>query len=185
MSMRTTPVFPRIGTVAGGASTVGRARRVLQQVDFDKNFILLILGILTFAPLVVMVFMSGKDQSQWFHERFGLSLPWHWENYTLAWAQIVPPLDAGLKLIDWWLNAAFDESIMSRQKATFSRSATCGHPSWTIPAWIAASVSRRPALHQRSIAAIGGTHWSEPRASVTAAAIRRAASDSPVRSTAV
>ena len=68
----------------------------------------------------------------------------------------MPPLDAGLKLIDWWLNAAFDESIMSRQKATFSRSATCGHASWTIPAWIAASVSRRPALHQRSIAAIGG-----------------------------
>jgi multiple sugar transport system permease protein/raffinose/stachyose/melibiose transport system permease protein len=90
MSTQTTPVLPRTGTVVGGASTMRRARRALQQVDPDKNLVLLILGILTFAPLVVMVFMSGKDQSQWFHERFGLSLPWHWENYTLAWAQIVP-----------------------------------------------------------------------------------------------
>src|SRR6266516_3102907 len=31
-----------------------------------------------------MVLMSGKDQSQWFHQRFSLSLPWHWENYTLS-----------------------------------------------------------------------------------------------------
>jgi len=90
MSTQTTPVLPRTGTVAGGASAVQRVRRVLQQVDPDKNLILLILGILTFTPLIVMVFMSGKDQSQWFHQRFSLSLPWHWENYTLAWAQIAP-----------------------------------------------------------------------------------------------
>ena len=90
MSTQTTPVLPRTGTVAGGASAVRRVRRALQQVDPDKNLILLILGILTFTPLVVMVFMSGKDQSQWFHQRFSLSLPWHWENYTLAWAQIAP-----------------------------------------------------------------------------------------------
>jgi ABC-type glycerol-3-phosphate transport system permease component len=90
MSTQTTPVLPRTGTVAGGASAVRRLRRALQQVDLDKNLILLILGILTFTPLVVMVFMSGKDQAQWFHERFSLSLPWHWGNYTLAWEQIAP-----------------------------------------------------------------------------------------------
>src|SRR2546421_3522420 len=90
MSTQTTPVLPRTGTVAGGASAVRRVRRALQQVDPDKNLILLILGILTFTPLVVMVFMSGQDQSRWSHERFLLSLPWHWENYTRAWAQIAP-----------------------------------------------------------------------------------------------
>ncbi len=52
--------------------------------------VLLALAVATLAPLYLMVVTSLKDNGEFYRSVFGVVLPVHWENYSLAWAQISP-----------------------------------------------------------------------------------------------
>lgn len=56
------------------------------------HFILLILAILTFVPLVILVSLSLKDLGQFNADPMGISLPFHFENYATAWKFMQDPL---------------------------------------------------------------------------------------------
>ncbi len=96
VSTQTTPAFPRAGAGVQGMTTAQRVRRLLRGADLGKNIALLVLAILTFLPLIVMLFISGKDLSQYYHAQFTFTLPWHWENYSTAWASIANPMKISL-----------------------------------------------------------------------------------------
>ena len=65
-------------------------RRNLGQ--FVLQATLVVLGILTFAPVVVLLMLSVKDVFQFNVAPMGLTFPMHWENYTLAWKFMSGPL---------------------------------------------------------------------------------------------
>ena len=45
---------------------------------------------LTFYPFLFLLQTSVKDNNQFFHQFWALRPPFHWENYTQAWAAIYP-----------------------------------------------------------------------------------------------
>lgn len=65
-------------------------RRHLGQ--FALQATLIVLGILTFAPVVVLLILSVKDVFQFNVAPMGLTFPMHWENYALAWRFMRGPL---------------------------------------------------------------------------------------------
>lgn len=65
-------------------------RRHLGQATLQG--ILIILGVLTFAPVVVLLFLSLKDVYQFNVAPMGLTFPLHWENYALAWRFMRGPI---------------------------------------------------------------------------------------------
>lgn len=54
--------------------------------------VLVVLGILTFAPVVVLLLLSVKDVYQFNIAPMGLTFPMHWDNYALAWKFMRGPL---------------------------------------------------------------------------------------------
>jgi len=60
--------------------------------DFPLHIALILLGVLTFYPLVFTVFTSFKDNTQFFSTFWGPALPLHWTNYVDAWRQLYPVL---------------------------------------------------------------------------------------------
>ena len=52
------------------------------------NLPLFLLVALTFYPFVFLLQTSLKDNSQFFHDFWGLRPPFHWSNYTDAWGAI-------------------------------------------------------------------------------------------------
>ena len=70
--------------VSAGPSLVKRMRKW----DLGKNAILIVLVVLTFYPFVAMLFMSVKDNTQFYHERWIPSWPMHFENFGYAWTAI-------------------------------------------------------------------------------------------------
>lgn len=53
-----------------------------------KHLAVLLLLFITFYPLVVMVLKSFKNIEQNMYMPFNLSLPLHWENYSIAWLHV-------------------------------------------------------------------------------------------------
>jgi ABC-type glycerol-3-phosphate transport system permease component len=53
---------------------------------------LAVLGLLTFAPIVILLILSVKDIYQFNIAPMGLTFPMHWENYALAWKFMAGPL---------------------------------------------------------------------------------------------
>ncbi|GAB6936769.1 carbohydrate ABC transporter permease [Isoptericola variabilis] len=79
-----------------GAPTVAAAplRRPRSQVGVHTGLVLLVAASL--APYVFMLVTSLKDNQQ-YHENFWAPvLPFHWENYATAWAQVQPYLMASV-----------------------------------------------------------------------------------------
>ena len=60
----------------------------MRKWDLGKNIILIVLVILTFYPFLAMLFMSVKDNTQFYHDRWIPTLPLHFENYNYAWIAI-------------------------------------------------------------------------------------------------
>ncbi|RIK34212.1 MAG: carbohydrate ABC transporter permease [Chloroflexi bacterium] len=60
--------------------------------DLPLHSILVILGVLTFYPLVFTLFTSFKDNSQFFSTFWGPAFPLRWGNYADAWQQLYPVL---------------------------------------------------------------------------------------------
>ncbi len=56
--------------------------------DFLIHIILIILGILTFYPFAFTIITSFKDNFQFIHNFWGITLPLHFSNYTDAWSRI-------------------------------------------------------------------------------------------------
>lgn len=56
--------------------------------DLGIRIILLIFLICTILPLLIMIFTSLKDETQILQNFWGISLPFHWENYAEAWHEI-------------------------------------------------------------------------------------------------
>ena len=67
-----------------------RLRRFLQHAGLGKNLALFVLAFLTLYPIAMMIVVSGKDTSEWNQSQFGLTLPFHWDNYTSVWDLIRP-----------------------------------------------------------------------------------------------
>jgi ABC-type glycerol-3-phosphate transport system permease component len=67
-----------------------RWRRFAQRTALGKNLALAVLAFLTLYPIAMMLIVSGKDTSEWSHDPFGLTLPFHWDNYTSIWDLIRP-----------------------------------------------------------------------------------------------
>lgn len=65
-------------------------RRHLRQ--FSLQTVLIMLGVLTFAPVVVLLLLSVKDIYQFNVAPMGLTFPMHFENYALAWTFMRGPL---------------------------------------------------------------------------------------------
>ncbi len=65
-------------------------RRHLGQ--FGLQSVLIVLGVLTFAPVVVLLLLSVKDIYQFNVAPMGITFPMHWENYALAWKFMRGPL---------------------------------------------------------------------------------------------
>jgi len=83
------PVSGPTGGAAPAAQAIGRVRVGRAWLrDLPKHAILLLLLVLTFYPFVAMVFISGKDLGQFTTQTWGLSLPFHWENYAAAWPSV-------------------------------------------------------------------------------------------------
>ena len=80
------------GAATGQGHRSGRAQQSLdkriKKWDLGKNIVLIILVILTFYPFIAMLFMSVKDNSQFYHERWIPSWPMHFENFGYAWTAI-------------------------------------------------------------------------------------------------
>ncbi|MCB0063712.1 MAG: carbohydrate ABC transporter permease [Caldilineaceae bacterium] len=60
--------------------------------DFPLHVLLIVLGIITFYPLIFTLFTSFKDNSQFYSTFWGPALPLHWGNYGDAWRQLYPVL---------------------------------------------------------------------------------------------
>jgi multiple sugar transport system permease protein/raffinose/stachyose/melibiose transport system permease protein len=60
--------------------------------DLPLHLFLIVLGIITFYPLVFTLFTSFKDNSQFYSTFWGPALPLHWSNYSDAWRQLYPVL---------------------------------------------------------------------------------------------
>jgi len=58
--------------------------------ELVKHFFLIILCILLFYPFFLMVQMSFKDVGQIIDGLFKIELPFHYENYTVAWRRVSP-----------------------------------------------------------------------------------------------
>lgn len=56
--------------------------------DLIIRIILFLFLISTVLPLLIMIFTSLKDETQILQNFWGVSLPFHWENYTEAWNEI-------------------------------------------------------------------------------------------------
>ena len=56
--------------------------------DLIIRIILFLFLISTVLPLLIMIFTSLKDETQILQKFWGISLPFHWENYTEAWNEI-------------------------------------------------------------------------------------------------
>ena len=56
--------------------------------DLIIRIILFLFLISTVLPLLIMIFTSLKDETQILQNFWGISLPFHWENYTEAWNEI-------------------------------------------------------------------------------------------------
>lgn len=65
-------------------------RRFLGQLSLQT--VLIVLGVLTFAPVVVLLLLSVKDVYQFNIAPMGLTFPMHWSNYALAWKFMRVPL---------------------------------------------------------------------------------------------
>ena len=65
----------------------GRRRRAL--VGAAHTAVLAVLGILTFLPVLIMLEMSLKNLYQFNVYRWLPTLPWHVDNYVIAWSQVV------------------------------------------------------------------------------------------------
>lgn len=63
-------------------------RRAAPPRDLLLHLPLLLLVALTFYPFVFLVQTSLKDNSQFFHDFWGLRPPYRWENYAQAWEAI-------------------------------------------------------------------------------------------------
>ncbi|MCB0096408.1 MAG: carbohydrate ABC transporter permease, partial [Caldilineaceae bacterium] len=60
--------------------------------DLPLHVVLIILGIITFYPLIFTLFTSFKDNSQFYSTFWGPAWPLHWGNYADAWRQLYPVL---------------------------------------------------------------------------------------------
>lgn len=56
--------------------------------DFPIHIVLVVLGLITFYPLVFTLFTSFKDNSQFYSTFWGPAFPLHWTNYTDAWRRL-------------------------------------------------------------------------------------------------
>jgi raffinose/stachyose/melibiose transport system permease protein len=69
-------------------TAITSVRRVRQKKDIGKYTVLSILVVMTFYPVVAMLFMSLKDNPQFIHARWVPTLPFHFENFGYAWTAI-------------------------------------------------------------------------------------------------
>jgi multiple sugar transport system permease protein/raffinose/stachyose/melibiose transport system permease protein len=53
--------------------------------QWRPNLALIVLLLLTFYPVILMLLFSLKNNSQFFTQRFTLSFPLHFQNYSVAW----------------------------------------------------------------------------------------------------
>jgi len=60
--------------------------------DALLHFVLVLLGVFTFYPLIFTLFTSFKDNSQFYSTFWGPAFPLHWSNYLDAWRQLYPVL---------------------------------------------------------------------------------------------
>ncbi|THF76700.1 carbohydrate ABC transporter permease [Cohnella fermenti] len=58
--------------------------------EFGKHLFLIVLGLLLLYPLILMLQMSVKNTEQIVYDFFGLSGPFHLENYARAWEEVSP-----------------------------------------------------------------------------------------------
>lgn len=56
--------------------------------DVFINFVLIVLGILTFYPFIFTIITSLKDNPQFMHSFWGITWPLHFSNYLDAWSRI-------------------------------------------------------------------------------------------------
>lgn len=82
-----TPTRTAAAPAFANGHAVPRPRRRLSR-DWMLHLPLLVLVALTFYPFVFLVQTSLKDNSQFFHDFWGMRPPYHWENYTQAWDAI-------------------------------------------------------------------------------------------------
>ena len=67
-----------------------RMRRFVRAWDPGKNLALLILAVLALYPFFLMLILSVKDIQQFTLNEFGISWPFHIDNYTSQWSQLWP-----------------------------------------------------------------------------------------------
>ncbi len=60
--------------------------------DALLHFVLGLLGVFPFYPLIFTLFTSFKDNSQFYSTFWGPAFPLHWSNYLDAWRQLYPVL---------------------------------------------------------------------------------------------
>ena len=60
-------------------------RLLLRQGDLGKHFFLLVAAVLTYIPFWLLIVVSFKNQSQFYHNVWTPELPLHAENYGVAW----------------------------------------------------------------------------------------------------
>src|SRR5205085_4135356 len=75
------PVRPGVRTVKSKTRKQPPAR----PRDLALHLPLLVLLALTFYPFVFLLQTSLKDNSQFFHDFWGIRPPFHWQNYADAW----------------------------------------------------------------------------------------------------
>lgn len=56
--------------------------------DAPIHVILIVLGVITFYPLVFTLFTSFKDNAQFYSTFWGPAFPLHWSNYVDAWKRL-------------------------------------------------------------------------------------------------
>lgn len=56
--------------------------------DLRFHVFLVVLGAITFYPLIFTLFTSFKDNTQFYSTFWGPALPLHWSNYSDAWSQL-------------------------------------------------------------------------------------------------
>jgi ABC-type glycerol-3-phosphate transport system permease component len=89
------------------------------RADLPKHVILIILVILTYYPLFFIFVNSLKDNAQFVQNPYTFSLPFHFDNYTIAWPQIDhfilnSIVVAGVSLVVTLLCAAMAAYVLGR-----------------------------------------------------------------------